>query len=762
MYNNIPQELQALTQWVVWKLILNDAGKPTKVPYSARTGQLASVTDPNTWCTFQEAVNASFNGYSGIGFVFTRNDPYAGIDLDATEDPEAFDRQLKIYNMMQSYSERSPSGKGLHIIVRATLPHGRKRAAIEVYSSERYFTFTGNVYLNAPIADRQVLTQTLWEEMGQVAASNYMAGDMVQQNFDDVVIENCKRAVNGDLFNDLWLGNWQHRYSSQSEADQALMNFLVFHTKHRGQIMRMFRMSALGQRDKAQRDKYLEYTIDKAFDLSLPPIDMDGIVNQVNAAIAQSKMQTPTATPASVGTDYDGFRLDMWKTMRAPGIIGEVVDFILAQAPYPVYEIALSGALGLMAGLSGRAYNVGGSGLNQYIMTLAATGSGKEAMSAGVNKIVTAVANTEYPAIRDFMGPSDMASGTGLIRHLSERPMPCFVSITGEIGLRLQQMSNTNANAGDITLRRTLLQLYQESGAGQTHQAMVYADKKNNVEPIHSPAFTWLGESTPEEFYKSLNEDQIASGLIPRFLIIEYAGDLVQPNDHHYKAQVPSSLIQSIRGLADTALKVMIERHHVVDVTFTAQAYSMHKQFRDYCNTKRVSTESNAFKHIWNRTHLKANKIAALLAIAHNYHNPMIDENMYEWAVSLVLTDAVNLVSKFDAGVVGVAENQDDEQLQSMRSAIGAAMRQTPGYFKNWPAAMHADYAVPSRFIQSICASRAAFRKDRKSGAIPRTVKLMIDHGSLAQLPYQQMVDKYGYGGQAYVIADAKWFMSSD
>lgn len=171
MYNNIPHELRLLNQWVVWKFVATDDGKPTKLPYNPRNGHLASTTDPHTWASFEEAVNASFNGYSGIGFVFTRNDPYCGIDLDATEDPEAFATQLRVFNAMQSYSERSPSGKGLHIIVKANLPHGRRRSFIEVYSSERYFTFTGNVYLNAPIEERQSLTYQLWEEMGQASIS---------------------------------------------------------------------------------------------------------------------------------------------------------------------------------------------------------------------------------------------------------------------------------------------------------------------------------------------------------------------------------------------------------------------------------------------------------------------------------------------------------------------------------------------------------------------------------------------------------------
>lgn len=767
MFNNIPHELQALRQWLVWKLEDTDDGKPTKVPYNPRTGYLASTTDPTTWGTFAEACNMAFNGYNGIGFVFTRNDPYCGIDLDSTDDVEAFNRQLKIYEMMESYSERSPSGKGLHIIVKAALPHGRKRASIEIYSSERYFTFTGNVYRDAPIAERQLLTQRLWEEMGQGASTNYYQGDQYQKSFDDEVIEACRRAVNGDLFNDLFTGQWQHRYSSHSEADQALMNFLVFHTKFRPQIFRIFRMSALGQRDKAQRDKYLGYTIDKAFDQTLPPIDIDGVFNQVKAALAQEATQTapplvvsnqPVDTNTGART-YDGFNIDMWRTMPPPGVLSQVTDFVFAQSPRPVREIALTAALGLLSGICGRAYNISGTGLNLYLMMLAPTGRGKEAMASGINKIASAVAATDYPAIWEFIGPSDMASGTGLMRHLSERPTPCFVALTGEIGLRLQQMSNAKANAADITLRRVLLDLYNKSGAGQVIRPSVYADKKNNVEMINSPAFTWLGESTPAEFYRSLEEGQITSGLLPRFTIVEYDGLRVTPNEHHDKAYPPSTLVAGVRAIADTALKAM-HAGQVINVGMTDLATDWSRQFNTYCDDKINNMEDSPLVNLWNRAHFKVLRIAALLAVAHNYHAPLVDHHMIEWAASLVLTDVLTLIGKFESGVVGEAENSDAEQVDAFKHNIRNIVRAEPGSLRTLSYEMHSAYIIPYRVMQQRLTNIQAFKKDRKGGGLDRVIATLIKGGVLSELPHQQIVEKFGANqGKCYAVSRPEWFL---
>ena len=139
-FERIPSELKALKQWILWKREQLENSKSTKIPYST-FHNLASVTNPNDWSTFDSVV-ATYNlgGFDGIGFVFTENDPYTGIDLDDAEgDAVIYERQLKIFKEFSSYSELSPSGKGLHIIVKGKVESGRRKSKIEIYSAKRYF-----------------------------------------------------------------------------------------------------------------------------------------------------------------------------------------------------------------------------------------------------------------------------------------------------------------------------------------------------------------------------------------------------------------------------------------------------------------------------------------------------------------------------------------------------------------------------------------------------------------------------------------------
>jgi putative DNA primase/helicase len=141
---NIPEQLKARPQWVVWKAV---GDKPDKVPHSARTGRMASSTDLLTWGTFQEALEAYENGdYAGLGFVFSSADPYTGIDLDdcVDGDGEIAGWALEIVRYFDSYTELSATGTGLHVIVRGEIPN-RRKGEVEVYSSKRFFTVTGHV-----------------------------------------------------------------------------------------------------------------------------------------------------------------------------------------------------------------------------------------------------------------------------------------------------------------------------------------------------------------------------------------------------------------------------------------------------------------------------------------------------------------------------------------------------------------------------------------------------------------------------------------
>jgi len=152
---DVPDRLAECDQWVCWREEERD-GKQTKVPIRPGDGTFASTTDPDTWAGFEGAVEfAQEDDVSGIGFVFSDDDPIVGVDLDDCRDPETGDlggTTRDIVERLDSYTEVSPSGTGLHVIVEGDLPNGRnRRGSIELYDSARFFTVSGDHVEGTPI-----------------------------------------------------------------------------------------------------------------------------------------------------------------------------------------------------------------------------------------------------------------------------------------------------------------------------------------------------------------------------------------------------------------------------------------------------------------------------------------------------------------------------------------------------------------------------------------------------------------------------------
>lgn len=786
MYSNIPEEMRNYPQWCVWRMEDRDASKPTKVPYQIN-GKLAKVDNPDTWTDYYSAVHAvSLGGYDGIGFMLTPNDPYSIIDLDDTKgNTEQRQRQQFVFEQFYSYAERSPSGNGLHIIVRGKVPSGCRRDNIEVYSDKRYMTMTGDVLRPAPINDHQQLLNVLWEQIN--AKRNAHTGgsqiDEPQTIPDEDVIARARNAANGEKFAELFEGQWQKYYGSQSDADFALIDIIQFYTKNREQITRIFRTSQLGQRKKAYRQDYINTMLNRSFDHALPPVDMDGLRNMMEAAIA--KRNTPLAPKKLTAFSFDASKVDPEtgdaiptpqpinpnlpptlersaqkinddpRFMPPPGLIGDIAEWIYQAAPRPVREIALAGAISLMAGICGRAYNVSGGGLNSYVMLLAATGAGKEAISSGINTLMTEVAKTEVHAMQ-FIGPGRISSAQGLHKHLA-KSSKSFVSIIGEVGLMLQTMAAERAPDHKKDLQSALLDYYNKSGAGNRVAPSVYSDREKNVEAVLNPAVTIMGESTPEEFYKGLDEGMISSGLLPRFNIIEYNGPRV-PFNKGRKTTPPRDLVEKMVELCKYSV-MLNAQETVIPLEMESDAEALADKFGEHCDDMINSADADAYRQLWNRSHFKVLKLAGLVAVGIRPLSPKITKSCVEWAINLVLADVQAISTRFKNGLVG-GKNEVNEQNKDLQKAVNKYFVSGYEAMQKWIiGSMYDDRVVPYKYLQNILVNMSSFKNARNgaTNAVKQAIKSAIDSGDLVELTIPQR-QKYGNSALMYMVANPAAF----
>lgn len=290
---NFPPELLNRPQWVAWN--------SRKHPISPHTGQPAKSNDPITWSSFDHACERAISdGLAGVGYEFSADDPYVGIDLDhcvdkATGEIETWARE--IIDRIGTYVEISPSQTGIHIIGIGVKKVGRSRKdKIEIYDRDRYFTVTGqavdvqfpdgSIKLPSPLCDCQEELDALYDETFQeepdkptpitqmISTPNGNGNGNGLFLSDDEIIEKAKLAKNGQQFDLLWSGQWEQAgYSSQSEADLALCGIFAFWTRNDpDQIDRLFRRSGLSGLFRPKWDElhgertYGEMTISKALE----------------------------------------------------------------------------------------------------------------------------------------------------------------------------------------------------------------------------------------------------------------------------------------------------------------------------------------------------------------------------------------------------------------------------------------------------------------------------------------------------------------
>ena len=280
-YSRIPQEMRTVNNWICWKAKPdpNSHSGIKKIPVNPRTGGNACMDKPVTWGSFENALAAVDRfRLAGIGFVFAGSG-FFGIDID--DMPLDSDEVREIVNAMQTYTERSQSGNGLHLIARGSLPgKDMRKGKIEMYAKNRFFVMTGNQIGEQGIRDCTEAVKPIYERYAPkqqpeppapqplpVSSMPEPAAAPGAALTDNQIIELANGSASGTKFRALWHGDTSQYDGDESRADAALCCMLAFYTKDAAQIDRLFRSSGLMRAKwdrKTSGSTYGRITIEKA------------------------------------------------------------------------------------------------------------------------------------------------------------------------------------------------------------------------------------------------------------------------------------------------------------------------------------------------------------------------------------------------------------------------------------------------------------------------------------------------------------------
>lgn len=513
---NIPEDLKRRTQWVPWRYTQKADGTKTKTPLNPHAPGNASTTDSATWGTFEKCMALVQSGYGdGIGFVFTKDDPYVGVDLDDCYDGEELRPQERAWvQQLGSYTEISPSGNGVKVIFKGKLPDTLTRhswGGNGIYDSGRFFTITGNLHIFGIITtvSEEQLAPLLAEWFPPSTAATQGWQEEAQRFSDSEVLTFLTKDVNGATFIDLWgtHGGWQEHFSSQSEADLSLIMRMAFYTGPcPEQLDRLFRQSVL-MRDKWDETRggetYGERTIRMALDTRdeyFQPAQRATLTPASNNLRVAGEVVQPLSKQAA------------WKRLlQGYPSLGQHERPYLLQALYehlfPLGKRLGDDWLDVMAlGFFSSAFPMArfeNLPLNLWTLGVSAQGVGKSVVSDELDKVAHGIALRQGARLLRYSS----GSSAGLIRRLAGTNSQVLAYFSEWTGFAKSMATD---HSGDM--REVLMNLYD--GRSVVHQL---AQESVVVE---SPYLTISGITTKTSFVGVGDTADAGNGFYSRLMIV--------------------------------------------------------------------------------------------------------------------------------------------------------------------------------------------------------------------------------------------------
>ena len=705
--NNIPEELRESDRWLLKKdndLFYFDKSLEKLMP--------ANKQNPFLFMSFADAL-VHCNDEVSIGIVLTDDDNYACINLIVydesyiTEDFELMtsEKEMTIYHdivsSFDSYTEVYAKDKGYKILCKGFVGAGIKNNGIEVFSENAFVEITGNVVRRKPI--RSDCQDMLFQLIARINTEDSIKiNEEIERLDNDTILRKIKEGEYGKKFM-LFAKKEKNDINKKlgmrlrvEEIDFFLAETLFRYCKSREQCAQIFSYFPVSKREvyRNEKGKFVKEKFDtvmrrveKAYYDGQKAID-DKIMRMQHVILSNTndKLKARSMTSNAIDSkrsiletispltslknknisNIDVFSEDVAFSMARPsnpefikagheglrwpsGFAGSLCEFIFSNSVRPIKEVSIVTALGILAGICGRSWNIPKSGLNLYLILIAEFGVGKEAMHEATSTLVHKCSET-YPWFKYFFYFGDFSSGPAIKKHMESTKS--FVNLSGELGRKIGQLINSE-NGPNSTKRTVLMDVYQKSSKDAMMAGHAYARKDKSVMDSTASAMSILGESTPTSFYDSLTKQAMEDGFLSRFSVIEYHGGRAKINENLVMSP-PVEIVNYLVSMAKFSRQKILNGTAVLVNTMANEEVSkLLSDFEDSCDRKINSTTNPAIKQLWNRASLKVQKISALLAVGNNFTSPKITKDDVNWAIHFVKYDIDNFLQRIKKAQLG-------------------------------------------------------------------------------------------------------------
>jgi len=316
-----------------------------------------------------------------------------------------------------------------------------------------------------------------------------------------------------------------------------------------------------------------------------------------------------------------------------PGILKDILDYILQTAYIPQPPFALNAALSLTSTVLGRRF-CGETKLrtNLYLVSVGTTGSGKEHPREAIRFILDS-ANCDY-----FDGGENIASGQGLLTRVSMNPSILFQ--LDEFGLWMKSLQQRNSGRYNGEIMPTLMKLYTSTNT--KYKGTEYANQRERPRAdLMFPCVNIHATTTGETFYAALSSSEVVNGCLNRLLVVDTTNmpegeeretiedipvpqeiiDWIETVNKHEKLQ------GNLKGHSD---------HNPTRVSKSPEASKLFRQFLRESKARRKAAKKLETVYILRRMFEKADKIATVCACAEDLDRLIVTKKHAEWAIQFV------------------------------------------------------------------------------------------------------------------------------
>jgi len=619
-YSNVPDELKALPQWAI---TVGDNKAPQTWDSVKNCHYAASVTNPDTWLNFNDAValaqhvNATTAQETHIGFIF-QDEGLVCIDFDNKQSlPERELEFKELIKRAQSYTEISKSGTGYHTIVKATMIDDGRRyneKGLEVYKHNRFIIITGNaINCQRQINENQGLVDKIIALMPTKQSLQKTIPSKPQLKTDAEILHYLTTSRNSAKYNALMEGNWEPYYpgKTHSEATLGLCQIIAFYTQNFEQVERIYKLSNLYAYDQKKHNaNWIAKTITQALwnreeELKVTTgIDLDGFLKDLVIPPKVNKLPINKLIP---DTEHSLTNL--------PYGIGLLQRHIFSTMVFPDMEIAGLTALSIYKAYAAPSKLIDsqeGLGFNENVVVLAPTTFGKESIIKAFNRLLDQPGHLKPNFDLQRALP---ASQQGLHRHLEYNNSLMFV--VDEIG---EYIESSHQNYCKQESMGYLMECYTKA-LGWVCPPQT---KEKSYTPIQNPRIGMLGFSTIERALEAFTSSHANSGTYNRYII--HVCDQL-PKKKYLRGQnsytVPKQCLEDLDFILDVTQPNWIE--------FSDASWEKYMEIDDTIIMP-LKAEDNCFA---GRLSEQAIKDAAILALSD--HRFIMTEGDMELAYSIRL-----------------------------------------------------------------------------------------------------------------------------